>query len=213
MSDTHSFHRSIVVPDGDVLIHCGDITHKGETRILEDFLNWFSSFPHKYKIFIAGNHDWCFEKYHYNNLHCLSILKEFPQVKYLHHEPYCLEEYGINIFGSPYTPFFCNWAFNIVRGNLINYWNQIPENTNILITHGPCYGILDENYDQEKCGDKELLDVVKKLPELKYHLFGHIHRNDFVQTKTKYKRKFINCSVLDENYEVFNNPVTFQYIV
>lgn len=212
ISDTHSFHGEVVLPDGDVLIHAGDITHQGEVYILNKFLKWFDSQPHKYKIFIAGNHDWCFDKRHYLYADTETIIKKYEgKIKFLHHESYVIPEYGIKFFGSPYTPFFCNWAFNVHRGFLCHYWDQIDDDTNVLITHGPCYGILDANNANELCGDAELLHRVKQLKLLQYHIFGHIHTNGPIQKKKIDNVTFVNASVLNENYELKNKPVVIQY--
>lgn len=203
-------HRHLTLPDGDILIHAGDITNVGEPFYLKDFLSWFSALPHKYKIFIAGNHDWCFERFHQYHTEAMEIMAGFPNVTYLHHQPMVIEEYGLKLFGSPYTPFFCDWAFNVRQGKLCNYWTTIPDDTDILITHGPCYGILDKNDVGEKCGDSELLYRVEQLKNLKYHIFGHIHTNGKIQKKKSAKVPgvtFVNASVLNEQYKLVNKPV------
>lgn len=216
ISDTHTRHWNIKVPDGDVLIHAGDITNQGELWLLDGFLNWFSQLPHKYKILIGGNHDWCFEKFHPCGQKGLeSIEKYSDKIMYLHHNVGVIEEYGLKIFGSPYTPFFCDWAFNIHRGRLKPYWDQIPDDIDILVTHGPCYGILDHTLSGEKCGDYELLDRVREIKKikgnkLKCHVFGHIHTNrKEIQTVRKFGMKFVNASILNERYEIENEPVVF----
>lgn len=209
ISDTHTKHTQLkTVPTGDILIHSGDITNVGEINSLYSFLSWFDKFEHQHKIFIAGNHDWCFEKFHYNATSCYQILKKFPNITYLHHQSHYISSYDLNVFGSPYTPYFFDWAFNIPRGKLFAYWDQIPTNTDVLITHGPCFNILDKNLNGEACGDVELLNAVKKLDNLKLHVFGHIHTKQYdLQTKKKFGVKFVNASVLDEHYELLNEPV------
>lgn len=57
ISDTHQLHDKVVIPDGDVLVHAGDFTNQGTDGALIKFLTWFSSQPHPYKVFIAGNHE------------------------------------------------------------------------------------------------------------------------------------------------------------
>lgn len=216
ISDTHTKHWNVKVPDGDILIHAGDITNSGELWLLEGFLGWLASLPHKHKIVIGGNHDWCFEKFHPYGKGGLKMIEEYSEkMMYLHHEVGVIEEYGLKIFGSPYTPFFCDWAFNIHRGRLKPYWDVIPDDTDILVTHGPCYGILDHNRAGEKCGDYELLTRVKEIKKvkgnkLKYHIFGHIHTNNKEpQTMRKFGMKFVNASILDEGYSIQNEPVVF----
>jgi hypothetical protein len=105
-------------------------------------------------------------------------------------------------FFSPYTPEFFEWAFNVKRGpDIKKYWDQIPDDTEFLVTHGPPYGILDEVVpgDRKHLGCGELLKRVQNLPKLRYHAFGHIHGSRGVLQNSK-GPLFINASVLNERY-------------
>lgn len=201
ISDTHCRHKSLKLPKGDVLIHAGDVTYKGERWEVVDFLDWFARLPFRYKIFIAGNHDFFFEKVKGEALQTL-----LPQnVIYLNDSGVSIE--GINIWGSPVTPWFYNWAFNRQRGAPISrHWQLIPPQTDMLITHGPAYGILDTVINGSHTGDKDLL---KKIGEIKpkVHICGHIH--EAYGTHKGGATKFINASVLNESYELVNPPVVF----
>ena len=143
ISDTHC--QQIPIPDGDVLIHCGDHTYQGNVPESEPALQWLVDQPHKHKLIIAGNHEVGWENDLRSN-HYRSIphtkprhLDKFPELTYLHETG--IEIDGIKFWGSPYQPFFMNWAFNRQRGpQLQAHWAKIPDDTDVLITHGPPYG-------------------------------------------------------------------------
>ena len=122
ISDTHSKHRQLAVPDGDGLIHCGDITHKGEISLLIDFLKWFKDKPHPIKLFIAGNHDFCFQN---NPALIKSLLEDYPDIIYLENSDAVVD--GKVFWGSPWTPYFHNWAFNLKgEEEAAKLWSKIP---------------------------------------------------------------------------------------
>ena len=168
ISDTHSRHSKIsTMPEGDILIHSGDATERGGIDEIAAFNEWLGTLPYKHKIFVAGNHDWLFERSPQfaptmmTNAHYL--LDSFVVVE------------GLKIYGSPWQPRFFDWAFNRIRGAEIRkHWDLIPDKVDILITHGPAYGILDRTVSDEVVGCKDLL---KRIAEVKpaYHIFGHIH--------------------------------------
>ena len=116
--------------------------------------------------------------------------------------------HGINIWGSPITPWFYDWAFNRERGVEINkHWKLIPKNTDILITHGPPSGILDLVNADRTVGCEDLLKRINSIKP-KVHVFGHIH--EAYGSEVSGYTKFINSSILDEHYEIKNNPILFQ---
>ncbi|HND88343.1 MAG TPA: metallophosphatase domain-containing protein, partial [Saprospiraceae bacterium] len=138
ISDTHSQHGSLQVPEGDVLLHCGDFSKRGELDEVGRFLEWFGAQPHLYKVLIAGNHDFLAEE---QPDVFASLVPE--GVIYLNDSGCRIE--GVHIWGSPIQPWFFDWAFNRRRGpDIRRHWDLIPEDTDILLTHGPPYGILDE---------------------------------------------------------------------
>ena len=188
-----------------MIIHGGDVSRMGKVHEVEDFIHWFTSLDYKHKVFIAGNHDFYFEDYSMN-----FIQKKLPSdCHYLCNTGVELE--GINIWGSPITPRFFDWAFNEDRGKPIQkYWNKIPNNTDILITHGPPNGILDKTTSNINAGCEDLLKTVNKLKP-KFHLFGHIHEAYGKETLTE--TTFINGSLLDINYNMVNLPIEFEYPV
>ena len=201
ISDTHGQHKKLILPKGDVLIHAGDVSIRGEEKESIDFLSWFSNCDFKYKIFIAGNHDFFFEKTPKNILE-----KLIPEnVIYLCNSGVEIE--NIKIWGSPLTPNFFNLAFNSDRGESISkHWELIPSDTDILITHGPVLGKLDKTKRGENVGCENLLNTIDKINP-KVHICGHIHEA-YGQINTS-TTNFINASVLDEKYKLKNSPITF----
>lgn len=202
ISDTHSRHRSVKLPKGDVLIHAGDICYKGKKEEVIDFLKWFSEQKFQYKIFIAGNHDFFLEK-----ASATTIKEMIPEnIIYLNDSGTTIN--GIKIWGSPVTPWFFNWAFNCHRGAQIRkHWELIPVDTNLLITHGPAYGFLDQVINEQHVGCQDLLRRILFIKP-KVHVFGHIH-----ESYGNIKRSgihFINACQLNEQYELTNKPIVFE---
>jgi Icc-related predicted phosphoesterase len=203
ISDTHGKHADVVLPSGDILIHAGDVSMKGEEQEVMDFLQWFDAIKgFQYKILVAGNHDFYFERNTEEQIN-----KAIPaDVIYLKDSGTSVN--GINIWGSPVTPWFLNWAFNVRRGDPIRrYWDLIPGNTDILITHGPPFRVLDTNYKGEHLGCKDLFNRLQELKP-RVHIFGHIHESYGMVEKPG--TTFINASILNEKYELANQPVIFE---
>jgi len=212
ISDTHSKHKQITkdLPGGDILIHAGDMSTMGYEHEIKDFLKWFADINnYQTKVFIAGNHDWGFQK---SPQWCSDRINEYEgKLDYLQDNLLIVgEDYGtsIKIYGSPWQPEFYNWAFNLQRkGNeLAEKWGQISENTDILITHGPAWGYVDKvigGYENLGC---ELLSQRIKTIKPKIHVCGHIHSGyGYVFDGGTH---YINASVLDERYYYSNKPLT-----
>ncbi len=203
ISDTHNRHQSLVLPEGDMLIHAGDVSSQGKQSQVEDFLKWFSKQDFKYKIFIAGNHDFFFERMPEDYIK--SLIPE--NVIYLNDSGVEIE--GIKIWGSPVQPWFYDWAFNRQRGaDIKKHWDLIPLSTDILITHGPAKGILDKTIHNVETGCEDLLNKIQEIRP-KYFIFGHIHEGYGMVEKNG--TTFINASVLDVQYQLKNEPVEFEY--
>ena len=199
LSDTHNCNGQITVPDGDVLIHAGDATITGTQIEIEQFFIWYYSLPHKYKIFVAGNHDWLFE----TDNRSARLLTAHFSIKYL--QDSFTEIEGLKIYGAPWQPRFFDWAFNLNRGReMAEKWKLIPVDADILITHGPPFGILDETPRGDLAGCEELRKRVEDVRP-KLHIFGHIHHG--YGTAEKFDVKFVNASVCDEAYEPNNAPI------
>jgi Icc-related predicted phosphoesterase len=171
ISDTHGHHAALdPLPEGDVLVHCGDITNVGERAVLEDFVGFLAAQPHPHKVVIAGNHDWCFARE--------AEVEEAEAL--LRSEAIYLFDSGVTVcglrfYGSPWQPWFLDWAFNLRRGEeLAAKWAQIPDDTDILLTHGPPANIGDRCFDERRVGCVDLRARIREVQPL-VHLFGHIH--------------------------------------
>lgn len=204
ISDTHLRH-SISIPDGDVLLHAGDGTMDGSEHSVTRWVQWLASLPHGHKLLIAGNHDWLFQR---RPALARGLIPE--GVTYLEDSGVVID--GLRIWGSPWQPWFMDWAFNLPRGpELAAKWKLIPDGTEVLLTHTPPYGILDnlpETYGKagSQVGCEDLMHRINALPRLKLHVFGHIHHAYGRYTDWR-GRLFVNASVLNEDYRPANPPV------
>lgn len=211
ISDTHNRHEKIEIPKCDILIHCGDMTSRGTRSEVLDFLAWFVEQPAGTLILTAGNHDWLIEK---EVVLARSFLSNFG-FNELGIDRYYLQDNlitvaGLRIYGSPYSPFFHNWAFNLHRGpEIARKWAFIPDNVDILCTHGPPYGFGDQVLSGEKVGCADLLRRIEQI-EPRFHLFGHVHEAKGIYTHPKLKTKFINCSICNEHYQPINKPTILE---
>ncbi len=195
LADTHNKHHDIPIPEGDILIHAGDCTDGGTRNETENFLQWFSRQPHKHKILVPGNHDFYFEK--------VENIKKIPgNIHILIDQGLELE--GLKFWGSPVTPGLRNWAFNRERGDEIKkHWDLVPVDTQVLITHTPPYGILDEINNGTHLGCEELNKILPVV-EPDFHLFGHIHPASGILIRPK--TSFFNLALLDEDLRVLHSP-------
>lgn len=180
ISDTHSYHSLLQVPENiDLVVFSGDESncydiYKNEPEC-RDFIEWFGNLPIKHKVFIGGNH----------SAFVALRTREFKElckskgIVYLENDGVEIE--GFKIWGSPYSPTFGNWHFMKSRDKMWKLWENIPEDTDILITHTPPKGCLDLSYNRSHqlkfCGCSNLLkNVFRVNPKL--HLYGHIHTTE-----------------------------------
>ena len=193
LSDTHGFD-DFPVPEGDVLVHAGDSTRRGRAAEITRFAASLARLPHPHKVVIAGNHDWLFQKD--PNL-ARALLAAVPGLAYL--EDAGCEIDGVRFWGSPWQPWFHDWAFNLPRGAALREkWALVPAGTHVLVTHGPPYGILDKVFsDQESVGCEELRARCAEVRPL-VHLFGHIH--EAAGTHREGGTLFVNASICDLGY-------------
>ena len=202
ISDTHNKHDELILPEGDMLIHAGDVSGQGKGLEVERFLKWFSEQPYEHKIFIAGNHDFFFERM--PESYILSLIPS--NVIYLNDSGVTIN--GVKIWGSPVQPWFYDWAFNRQRGSeILKHWDLIPSDTDILITHGPVHGILDKTQNGSSAGCMDLLNTVRRIRP-KFSICGHIH--EAYGQETSLGTTFINASVLNLKYQLTNEPIVFE---
>lgn len=207
ISDTHGKHAELTdkLPGGDVLIHSGDFMRGGyEEGEAIDFFDWLEHdvTGYEYKIIIAGNHDRLFEN---EPEQAAKLMGAYcPSVIYLQDSSFKIN--GIKFYGSPWTPAFNNWAFNVERDSdaIEEKWNQIPDDTDILITHGPPWGYLDYTPYGGHVGCERMNNkIVETQPII--HVFGHVHSS--YGHKYNDKTDFINASNLNDHYKLVNEPV------
>lgn len=220
ISDTHTKHWELDgdLPGGDILIHAGDLMNSGRNPSdIKDFCKWFEEQNYNSKIFIAGNHDRMFEDFPER---AMEIVNSYKLITYLQDSWIKIGDDGqfndetmIKIYGSPWQPWFYDWAFNLPKGGpgLMSKWEAIPEDTDILITHGPPQDHLDVSgppYNEGHLGCALLREKVDAQPP-KIHVFGHIHGS--YGYKFHNGTHFFNASILNERYDYVNKPVTFDW--
>ncbi len=186
-SDTHTRHAEVEIPPGDLLIFAGDMSQCRTNEETISFNTFLSTLPHPHKIVIGGNHDH-------------QLARDPQQARaLLTNATYLLDQYvciqGINIYGAPWQPIFhakaCD-AFARFRGRpMREKWDLIPEGVDILITHTPPQGIMDEDQGISH-GCSDLLSAVHRV-QPRYHVFGHIHNHN--HRLTCGPTTFINCNV------------------
>lgn len=213
LSDTHTFHDRISIPDGDFVIHSGDYSFTGNIPEVNKFLTWFSELPHPYKIFVNGNH----EKMFWANPTLFESM--IPRnVVFLLDRQVVIN--GLKFYGSPHTKEFGGWAYPYyTKGEAEAIWSKIPLDTDILVTHQPPYGIRDGvpwrvgreglyvpslELDGDPQGCEVLLEKVKAIKP-KIHSFGHIHEGAGYSEIDG--TLFVNASVCTAKYKA-ENPIT-----
>jgi len=210
ISDTHNKHNDLtskgmgnILGSGDSLVHAGDCTSMGKTHEIKNFLDWFSNTDFTHKVFIAGNHDFGFEEQS-------DIAPEYKEkgVYYLCDSSVVIE--GLKFYGSPWQPEFYDWAFNLPRNGieLEQKWNQIPMDTDVLITHGPPFGIMDVTPSGQRVGCELLYWSTFKVKP-KIHVWGHIHHS--YGQKNIDGIEFLNAATCNERYEPFNKPIVVDF--
>lgn len=220
LSDTHGMHMMIPspLPEADIVVHAGDLTNRGTMLECAQALGWFNALPYKYRVCIAGNHDLFLDPDHADQPSTPSAIDAImPKAEgffYLNDSGCEIE--GIKFWGSPVQPEFFGWGFNRMRGPQIQeHWDLIPDDTDVLITHGPAYRFVDECPDFRDrreivhvgCANlaKTIVDRVKP----KLHVCGHVHHGyGHVYLKNML---FVNGSICTESYSPTNKPILVDY--
>lgn len=198
ISDTHTFHRRLVLPEGDILIHAGDCSFRGKEEEIADFGNWFANLSYKHKILVWGNHDFLGED---NPTFAKSLIELNNTAHVLQNSGIELD--GLKFWGSADQPWFHNWAFNRNDDFLRLHWKaEMPNDIDVLITHCPPFGIKDEVLDisgaMKNVGCKYLRDRVIEVKP-KCHIFGHIHEGYGFSKENG--TTFINACTVDAHYK------------
>jgi Icc-related predicted phosphoesterase len=224
------FHNS------DIVVFCGDMSSRGYKHEVENFLAWFNDIPNAKKIFIAGNHDFFFDTTWFsrtdrgalrhmreNNLadkDVKEVLEKYPDIVYLQDSGF--EHLGIKFWGSPITPWFHDWAFNRWEDEIEQYWTMVPDNIDVLLTHGPAFGIVDllhpqfrRHNEKDNVGCPILLQEIQERIKPLVHACGHIHEAYGIYPVVENPDEtpetlFINASCLDQDYRPVNPPITIE---
>ena len=210
IADTHTLHNEIALPEGDIIVHAGDATYRGTIKEVEDFARWYGKTPYRHHIFVAGNHDFLFE----NSTHLAKTIMQDNGITYLQDEAVVVYDpevaKTITVYGCPHTPWFHDWAFNRYEDQLEDIYGMIPEGVDILVTHGPALGVLDEvcqDFKQKWLGSQALIDQIQRVKP-RFHVCGHIHEG-YGQT-TRGETRFVNAAVCDRNYRPTNAPIVIE---
>ena len=210
ISDTHGFHDRIELPDGDVLIHAGDMTNHGSPSQLFDVFAWLSKQPHERIIVVPGNHDFGLERLP----DVLAVLQgKFSRVKVLLDSETMID--GLRVYGSPWQPWHNDWAFNFLPGpagiaQAEEKWSDIPDDTAILITHGPSRGVLDETLKRKHVGCEAMKARMESLPQLRLHVFGHVHEAHGIERIGEVLH--VNACICDSRYFPEQQPWVLDYV-
>lgn len=202
ISDVHCKWDSLVIPECDVLISCGDYSFRGEREVVRDFHTWLNEQEANHIISLQGNHELWVEK-NFNEAKELA-LSVCPAVHFIDEGPIEIE--GVRFYGSAVQPTFGRWAWNRDRGpDIKRHWDRIPDNIQVLITHGPPGGILDVVYDymgtpNTRVGCNDLMDRIRQLNDLKLHCFGHIHESSGIAEIENVT--YVNAAICNDHYAV-----------
>lgn len=210
ISDTHTYLKVLInqnrLPDADVLTIAGDVTYRGKEGEIRAFNKHLGMIKDKYRrIYLTpGNHDFLFQEsptFARNLVTNAKVLVDEGD-----------EFEGVYFYGSPWQPWFYDWAYNFPPNDngvtACRVWGQIPDKTNVLITHGPPLNILDRVQRGEHVGCPYLRERVLQLPNLKLHTFGHIHEahgRTAIGDKT-----FINAATCTLQYQPTNPVEVFE---
>jgi Icc-related predicted phosphoesterase len=212
ISDTHGKHKELQMPElneneTNIIAHSGDFSHNKKQFF--EFMEWYSDLEgYNHRLIVPGNHDLCVQN---DEEMFYRTCKEYDIIGLIDKE---IIIDGVKFYGSPWTPEFYNWAYMEEDYLLDKYWDKIPEDTNVLITHGPAYGILDEvmkNNYIDHVGSESLADSIDeliKLKNLKIHEFGHIHVGRGMYKENNILR--INASCVDKQYNI-KEPIVIDY--
>jgi Icc-related predicted phosphoesterase len=205
ISDTHCQHGGLYIPTCDFLIHCGDFTHIGRKNEVEEFVNWFSAQSQAtYRICVAGNHEFALDIGHkYYNAEVAgafhAAVAKDPFMHYLENQSIVLD--GIKFFGSPYSSRFGDWGFGVSEQEMAAMCDMIPEDTDIVITHGPAHMMRDwvPYRGGVNTGSNVLADRLGRL-HVNLHLCGHIHPSRGFACKNQ--TLHVNAACVNDNHEL-----------
>ena len=181
ISDTHMQLDKVIIPDGDILVHTGDLTGLGTIKEMSKELFELSKHRARFKqiLLVEGNHDWLGQ----HNPILMNEMCRDSGITLLRDSGITID--GIKFYGSPWQPEFCNWAYNLPRGQALKEkWDLIPDDTQVLLTHTGPNGIMDAKdvfnskiceYEVQHLGCVDLYNRIMELKEIKLQVWGHLH--------------------------------------
>jgi len=225
ISDTHSKTDDLILPEGDVLIHSGDFSNYGGKDCLQKFKEFFDKQKFQYKIIVAGNHDWTlsnlerernektWKRYLKGGIPSIEEAKSFLK-DFIYLEDSGTDICGLKIWGSPMSIWFAglkDWGFTVKEEDICKYWDLIPENTDILITHSPPGGILDTEKEDPNFGwgSPNLLKQIEERIDPSIHVFGHVHDPNGFKFDDVKNIAYVNAAICDNNYDPINKFKVF----
>lgn len=205
LSDTHNRTDGLDVPAGDLLLHAGDLTGHGKRDEFAHAARWLASLPHRHKVLVAGNHDFLLQD---RPAEARALLAAVPGLVYLMDEEVELD--GVRIYGSPWQPWFYDWAFNLPRDGeeLAAVWAKVPTGIDVLLTHSPMHGVVDLTSRGEPAGCERLRAAMGRIkPRL--HVCGHIHEayGQVVEDGVHH----VNASTCDLGYRAVQPPIVVEW--
>lgn len=206
ISDQHGTLPTI--PPCDLLLIAGDVTPVTNHNLLyqahwlnTEFRYWLEALPAKQIVYIAGNHDLVFQQ------QPQLVPKDLPAV-YLQDSSFTW--HSLKIWGTPWQPWFFDWAFNLDEPELRRKWDLIPPDTDILVVHGPPHGYGDgvpRRGGLDSTGSPSLLDRIRQI-QPKLVVFGHIHegRGEWLVGNSR----LANVTLLNASYEPVYEPWVYE---
>eukprot|EP00756_Hemistasia_phaeocysticola_P052277 Hpha_TRINITY_DN27492_c0_g1::TRINITY_DN27492_c0_g1_i1::g.193957::m.193957 len=199
LSDTHGLHNNVRVPDGDILIFCGDYSdvQQADRNTTATFDAWLGQLPHRFKFVVLGNHD-------------QPGLKKMRNAQVLTDKMVKVDVRGrsVAIYGSPWQPQYPGWFTYVPRGQIKSFWRQIPSGLDVLVTHSPPYKYGDGEMGFD-AGCWELLRAVRRASP-RVHVFGHVH-NGWPRTGDipggSDTIDFVNAAVVDNSIRLVRGPI------
>ena len=201
ISDAHTYWDTITVPECDLLISAGDYSNRGEPQSIVRFHEWMSRQPARHKISVQGNHEVRVQMAY--ELMRRAVQGIDPDIHFVEEGLIAIED--VRIWCSAFTPRFFDWAYLEDRGpSIAKHWERIPDDVDVLVTHGPPHGILDTVKEgwPDHLGCVDLMYRVKQLKNLKLHVFGHIHGGSGERLVDGVQ--FVNAAVCNERYAPVN---------
>ena len=224
LSDTHGFHEQIpkdVIVPCDIAIHAGDFSNIGEVETVKSFRDWFVKLPAKHKVCTAGNHELSFDIENREDIlpkweqlksrtkggidSAKPIIANDPDIVYL--EKSTVEIEGLKIYGSPYSVFFCDWAFQVWPQIALYMWDDIQEGTDIVITHGPPDGVASEEDRKKVRGNPGCPFLTRRIEKIQpsVAIFGHVH--EWHPVSHLGETLVVGVSVINNRYQYYRPPV------